>query len=236
MSTAAAAEAPLHDVRFPNESLEYRSARDTLLRAEMELRRQVEQVAALRRALPLGGRPPEDYAFDACDLSTGAKGRMRLSELFGDKPTLLAYSFMYGPTAERPCPMCTAMLDGLDGQSDHIRQRAELVMIAKSPIDRVVAFAEARGWRRFRLLSSAGTSYNADYHGEDAKGAQWPMLNVFARRDGEVRHAYATELFVAPADGGQDGRHVDMIWPLWNALDFTPEGRGSDWRPKLSYG
>jgi predicted dithiol-disulfide oxidoreductase (DUF899 family) len=85
-------------------------------------------------------------------------------------------------------------------------------------------------------LSSAKNSYNADYHAEDASGSQWPVLNVFTRDGKGIYHSYASELLFAPADPGEDRRHVDMIWPLWNLLDVTPQGRGTDFRPKLSYG
>jgi predicted dithiol-disulfide oxidoreductase (DUF899 family) len=136
---------------------------------------------------------------------------------------------------EVPCPMCTAMLDSLNGSAPHIAQRANLVVVAKSPIHRIRAFARGRGWRNLRLLSSADNSYNRDYHGEDEKGAQFPMLNVFVKSGGAVRHFWASELLFAPSEPGQNPRHVDLIWPLWNVLDFTPEGRGKDWYPKLSY-
>jgi predicted dithiol-disulfide oxidoreductase (DUF899 family) len=92
-----------------------------------------------------------------------------------------------------------------------------------------------RGWRNLRLLSSANNSYNRDYHGGDKKDSQLPALNVFARRGGKIHRCYCTELLFAPFDQGQDGRHVDLIWPLWNLFDFAPEGRGKDWHDKLSY-
>jgi len=225
----AATKRTLHDKRFPNESMKYRMARDTLLRMESELRRQVERVAALRRKLPAGGAVSQDYVFDE------GGTRVRLSELFGDKDTLVAYSFMYGPKMERPCPSCTSILDSLDGAVPHVSQRAALVAIAKSPSERIRAFAHERGWRNLRLLSSAGNSYNADYHGEGADGSQWPTLNVFTRKGGEVRHTYCSELLFTPAEKGQDHRHVDMMWPLWNVFDYTPGGRGATWRPKLAY-
>ena len=229
---SASAPAAIHDVRFPNESAEYRAARDRLLEAEMALRRQTEAVAAQRRALPQGGRVPEDYVFEEGDDAH----KVRLSELFGDKSVLLVYSYMYGPAVAQPCPSCTSILDGLDGQAPHIAQRAAIVAVARSPIARFRAFARERGWHRLRLLSSANNTYNRDYHGENAQGAQRPVLNVFTRGpDGEIRHAYASELAFAPAEPGQDPRHVDAIWPLWGALDLSPEGRGADFRPKLSY-
>jgi predicted dithiol-disulfide oxidoreductase (DUF899 family) len=228
----------IHGKRLPGESAEYRAARDRLLREEMELRRSIERVAGLRRALPSGGPVPQDYLFEegAPDLESQTVRQVRLSELFRSGWTsLVVYSFMYGPKMEVPCPMCTSMLDGLNGNAPHLAQRTNLVVVAKSPIHRIRAFARGRGWRNLRLLSSADNSYNRDYHGEDEKGAQWPMLNVFVKRDGVVRHFWASELLFAPGDPGQNPRHVDLVWPLWNVLDFTPEGRGKDWYPKLSY-
>jgi len=218
-------------MRFPNEKKAYRSARGKLLRAEIELRRDIEKVAALRRKLPAGGAVPEDYAFEEGE----PPRKVRLSELFGERDTVVAYSFMYGPKMAKACPMCTSMLDGLDGNAPHIAQRTNLVVIASSPLARIQEFARSRGWRNLRLLSSAGNSYNRDYHGEGPDGTQWPMLNVFVRRKGKIRHCYATELLAAKAEPGQNNRHVDLIWPLWNLLDLTPEGRGKDWYPKLEY-
>jgi predicted dithiol-disulfide oxidoreductase (DUF899 family) len=216
---------------FPNEPKPYRAARNRLLRAEAALRRQVEKVAALRRKLPAGGKVPQDYVFEEGDPPRA----VRLSELFGERDTLVAYSFMYGPGMDKACPMCTSMLDGLDGNAPHIAQRTNLVVIAKSPIGRILEHARARGWHNLRLLSSAGNDYNRDYRGESPDGSQWPMLNVFVRRKGAIRHFYGTELLFARTERGQNNRHVDLIWPLWNLLDFTPEGRGRDWYPKLQY-
>jgi len=216
-------------LKFPNETKQYRAARKKLLDAELALRRQVEKVAALRRKLPSGGEAVQDYAF------MSERGPLKLSELFERGNTLVAYSFMYGPQMKSACPMCTSFLDGLDGNAQHVAQRTNLVVIAKSPIERIAEYARARGWRNLRLLSSAGTSYNRDYHGENEKGAQMPMMNVFVKRAGKVRHFYGSELLYAPEDKGQNARHNDLMWPLWNLLDLTPEGRGSDWYPKLGY-
>jgi predicted dithiol-disulfide oxidoreductase (DUF899 family) len=143
---------------------------------------------------------------------------------------------MYSPEMAKACPMCTCMLDSLDGAAPHTAQHINLVVVAKSPIQRIRAIARERGWRNLRLLSSSGNSYNRDYHGESATGSQLPVLNVFTRRGGKIHHAYCTELLFAPSDPGQNSRHVDAIWPLWNLFDYTPEGRGPDWYPKLAYG
>jgi predicted dithiol-disulfide oxidoreductase (DUF899 family) len=216
-------------MKFPNEGKAYRVARDRLLGAEKALRKKVEAVASLRRTLPAGGEVPENYLFEE------EGRRTTLSELFVNGDTLIAYSFMYGSKAAKPCPMCTSMLDALNGNAGHIAGRTNLAVIAKSPIARVTEFARQRGWDKLRLLSSARNSYNLDYHGEDDKGAQLPMLNVFTRRKGVIRHFWGSELLGAKAEPGQNDRHVDMLWPLWNALDLTPEGRGKDWYPKLDY-
>lgn len=215
-------------MKFPNESPAYRRARNRLLVAEIELRRQVEKVAAQRRRLPPGGKMPKDYVFDA------ETGRVALSQLFQRGNTLVAYSFMYGPEMAHACPMCTAFLDALDGNAQHVAQRADLVVVAKSPIERIVDYARGRGWRNLRLLSSAGNDYNRDYHGEGPDGSQWPMLNVFVK-ERVVRHFWGSELIEAKVEKGQNPRHIDMMWPLWNVLDLTPAGRGTDWYPKREY-
>jgi len=226
-----------HANRFPGESARYRSARNRLLAAETELRRQVERVAAMRRKLPLGGEVPEDYVFEEGRMdSNGAVRQVKLSSLFrGRLDTLLIYSYMFGPNAPQPCPMCTSFLDSLDGAMMHLTQRANFAVAVKSPSERLQQVAQTRGWRRLRLLSSANNSYNRDYHGENPQGGQLPMMNVFARRNGKIYHCYATELQFMPPDKGQNQRHIDMMWPLWNLLDLTPEGRGTNWFPALSY-
>lgn len=225
----------LHASRFPGENAAYRKARDKLLKEEMALRRHTEAVAAQRRKLPPGGKVPEDYVFEGVDELMGVR-RVRLSELFSPgKDTLVIYNYMYGPNMERPCPMCTSMLDALEGNAHHIMQRVNLAVVAKSPLPRILSLAQDRGWRRLRLLSSANNSYNRDYFGEGEDSRQWPALNVFRKRGNAIHHFWNSELMFVPGDKGQEPRHIDMIWPLWNVLDTTPEGRGKDWHPKLSY-
>jgi predicted dithiol-disulfide oxidoreductase (DUF899 family) len=212
-------------------------ARVRSLQQEVELRRATEAVATARRELPPGGVVPQDYAFQEAG-PDGAPTDVRLSQLFAPgKDTLVIYNFMF-PRAlddEQPCPHCTSILNALDGAAQHIIQRVNFAVVAKAELSRILAHAQARGWRGLRLLSSAGNTYNRDYFGENAEEAQMPMLNVF-RRDGEaIRHFWGSELLDAPAGPGQEARHVDSIIPLWNLFDFTPEGRGTDWMPELSY-
>jgi len=240
-------------VAFPGESAEYRAARDLLLGQEIELRRAMEDVAAARRALPPGGVVTEDYVFQGKD-ADGAATDVRLAELFAPgKDSLAIYSFMFprdpgddrpGPAAgatallhlaEGPCPSCVALLDQLEGATEHATQHINLAIVAKAALPRILTFAEERGWRRLRLLSSAHNSYNRDYLAENAEGHQRPMLNVF-HRDGEtIRHFWGSELFYAPSDAGQDPRHVGTLEPVWNLFDLTPEGRPADWDEQLRY-
>ncbi len=224
-----------HSKRFPGESTRYRTARDRLLKEETDLRRHVERVARMRRKLPLGGPVPGDYVFDEGSSDNGSR-QVKLSELFRNGlDTLLVYSYMFSPQMKQPCPMCTSFLDSVEGAAVHLTQQANLAVVAKSPIGRIRQLAEGRGWRRLRLLSSANNDYNRDYHGETPEGGQLPMLNVFVRRKGKNHHFYATELQFMPPDKGQNQRHIDMMWPLWNLLDLTPEGRGDAWFPSLTY-
>ena len=238
---------------FPGESAEYRAARDRLLAQETELRRTMEAVASARRELPPGGAVPEDYVFQGAG-ADGTPTDVRLSELFAPgKDSLVIYDFMFPrdpgderpgpergqtallPLAQGPCPSCTALLDQLDGAAEHASQHINLAVVARAPLPRILAFANERGWRRLRLLSSIGNTYNRDYHGETAEGFQRPMLNVFHRNGEMIRHFWGSELFYAPTDPGQDPRHAGTIEPLWNLFDLTPEGRPADWDEQLSY-
>lgn len=240
-------------ITFPGESAEYRAARDRLLQQEIDLRRATENVAAARRALPPGGVVPEDYVFQGAD-KDGDPTDVRLSDLFEPgKDSLVIYCFMFPryhgddrpgpgsgqtallPLAESPCPSCTGLLDQLDGAAEHVAQRLNFAVVAKSPLPRILAFADERGWRRLRLLSSVGNTYNRDYLGETAEGDLMPMLNVFHRDGDTIRHFWGSELLYAPSDPGQDPRHVGALEPLWNFFDLTREGRPNDWHEQLSY-
>jgi predicted dithiol-disulfide oxidoreductase (DUF899 family) len=236
------------EMAFPGESPAYRAERERLLQLEIDLRHQMEEVAVARRRLPPGGVVPEDYVFQA-----EGPTDVRLSELFGPgRRSLLIYSFMFPrdpaddrpgprdgrtaelPVAEAPCPSCVALLDQLDRAVAHAGQHVEFAAVARAPIERVATFGRERGWRHLRLLSSATNSYNRDYHGETADGSQRPILNVFERDGGTIRHFWASEMFYAPTEQEQDPRHVGVLEPLWNMFDLTREGR-PDWDEQLYY-
>jgi len=211
-------------MNWPNESPEYRSARDELLQAEVALRRQEEAVAAQRRALPPGGEVTEDYVF------AGVDGPVRLSELFGDKDTLYLYNFMYRPgeqglPLEVPCPSCTSIIDAVDGAARHLMHSVAFVVVAKVPIARFSAWGAERGWRFAPLVSSANNTFNRDYYAENENELQRPVASVFTKHDGVIRHFWSSELMAAPTDEGEHPRHVDYMWPFWKMFDSTPAGR-----------
>jgi predicted dithiol-disulfide oxidoreductase (DUF899 family) len=218
---AAAASKP-----YPGDSVDYRRARTALLAEEIELRRHIERVAALRRTLPLGGEV-RDYGFrDENDAD------LKLADLFGEHDTLVSYTWMYGPQRKRPCPMCTAFLDALDQPSRNITQRVGFVVLGRSPVARQLAFARERGWQHLKFFQSVGDDFARDYRALGPNGDEWPALDVWVRRDGRVHHFWAGELG-GTEDPGQDPRGAPDPTPLWNILDLTPAGRGTDWYPTL---
>ena len=235
------------NVRFPGESSEYRRARNELLEAEAELRRLNEEVAAKRRALPVGGVIKEDYIFE----SAGDGSKVRFSELFKPgKNSLVIYSMMFPrwsedqragaiggktgelPLVDQPCPSCTSVVDGLEGAAFHLAERTNLVVIAKTSPDRLGAYAQERGWRSLRLLSSRNNTFNRDYHAETPDGIQLAVLNVFSRDEDGIHHRWASEMTFKSGDTSA----LDPIWPIFGVLDLTREGRGdSAAYPNLQY-
>ena len=242
------------NLSFPGESPEYRAARDHLLQEEIALRRSMETVAIARRSLPLGGLVPEDYIFDALG-PDGAPTRIKLSELFiQGRDSLVIYNFMFprypqdtrpapteGTTAQLkredgPCPSCTAFLDSLDGTAKHLEAAGlNFVIIAKAPLDRILIFARERGWHNLRLLSAANNNFKRDYHAESPEGAQLPLMTVFHRDGGQIRHFWTSEMLFTPPDPNQDPRHNGAIEQIWNIFDLTPGGRPSKWHEQFHY-
>jgi predicted dithiol-disulfide oxidoreductase (DUF899 family) len=216
-------------VRMPNESAEYRRARNALLAEEIELRRHIERVAALRRALPPGGAVRGDYRFE------GVNGPVDLAGLFGDKQTLVVYSYMFGPERERPCPMCTSLLSAWDGEARDIEQNVALAVVARSPLAKLLAFKKERGWQHLPLYTDLNGNFSRDYHAIADDGSDIPAFNVFTRRDGTIRLFWAGEMGGESADPGQDPRGAPDLMPLWTVLDSTPEGRRAKWYPSLDY-
>jgi predicted dithiol-disulfide oxidoreductase (DUF899 family) len=213
------------------ESEEYARARTALLADEIELQRSIDALAAKRAALPPGPVIEQDYRFHDPNGET-----VSLADLFGGFDTLVTYFWMYGPERERPCPMCTNLLGPLDANAIDIEQRASLVIIGRSTVERQLAFAHERGWQHLRFVQCDGDAYPLDFGGYfPDDGWEFPILAVFHKCGDEVRLFWKGEMTGEMADPGKDPRGGVDFAPLWNVLDLTPEGRGSDWYPKLAY-
>ena len=212
---------------YPNESDDYRRARNALLEQEKALIAKVKQVAEMRRALPPGGEVKKNYVFVGASDKTLGKD-VRLLELFGDHDTLLLYSYMFGPGWDNPCPSCTSLIDGFDRAAISVTQNAAFTVVARVPAKRLNEWANSRGWKTINLVSAEGSDYLADYLSQDGDDETTlePVMNVFNRKGNEIRHFWGTEL---------RGNHVDQVWPYWNLMDMTPEGR-PDWpTPPLEF-
>ena len=231
----AAAVARDNKARQPNESAEYRKAREALLAEEIELNRHIARVAAMRRALPPGGEVKGDYQFLGEASSVKGANPVGFEALFGAKDTLFVYNWMCGPRRQRPCPMCTALLSCLNGNADHIRQRIALAVVGLSPIERQVAFKVERGWDNLPMYADVNENFSRDYHAIMDDGTDTAAINVFTRKDSVIRHFWGAELGFESADPGKDPTTEPDLMVLWNVLDLTPGGRGTDWYPSITY-
>lgn len=215
---------------FKGESDSYRAARTALLAEEIEFRRHMTRLVEQRQALPPGPVVEKNYRFkDANGAEVG------LLDLFGDKQTLVSYFWMFGPQRERPCPMCTNWLGAVNGNAADIKQRVALKVLGRSPVARQVAFAQERGWHDLDFVQTVGDDYANDLGLLDDKGSDMAAIIVYKRDGDKVRLFWASEMSFEMADPGQDPRDAPDIASLWSILDLTPDGRGKDWYPKLSY-
>ena len=221
---------------LPNESDDYLAKREELRLAEIELMRQRERVAELRRRLPQGAVIP-DYAFEEgpANLNGGDTPvrTVRLSELFAiPDRALVIYHLMYGKKQTRPCPMCTAWIDGFNGVAEHVAQNVNFAIVAAGDTPTLRAHARARGWNRLRLLSAGASTFKYDLGSEDREGRQDSTVSVFTRsHDGALHHFYSAHPRMA---SDVQERGIDLLNPLWHVLDLTPQGRG-DFYTKLEY-
>ncbi|HZI46901.1 MAG TPA: DUF899 family protein [Pyrinomonadaceae bacterium] len=220
-----------------NESPEYLAKREEVRQAEIELMRQRERVAELRRALPPGAII-QDYEFVegpiALDDGDEPVRTVRLSELFtGPDRPLVIYHFMYGKRQANACPMCTAWIDGYNGVAHHVAQNIDLAIVAAADPVTLRAYARERGWNRLRLLSAGESTFKYDLGSEDRQGNQDSTISVFTRdEDGTLRHFYSGHPWLA-VDIKERG--IDELTPIWNLMDLTPQGRGK-WYASLAYG
>jgi predicted dithiol-disulfide oxidoreductase (DUF899 family) len=219
----------LRQTNLPNESEEYLLKRDELRRAEIDLRNQRERVAELRRQLPQGPAV-EDYVFEEVsgnlDTRDTPSQKIRLSELFTSPDrSLVIYHFMFGKKQTKPCPMCTAWIDGFNGVAHHLAQNLDLAIVAAADLASLRSYARTRGWSRLRLLSAGSSTFKYDLGSEDKEGNQDSAISVFIRdSDGTIRHSYTGHPWLAP---DITERGIDELTPIWNAMDLTRQGRGT---------
>jgi len=228
--TPAATLARKAKTPFPGESEAYRKAREALLAEEIEFRRHMTRLVEQRRALPPGPVITKDYRFKDANGS-----ELGLIDLFGDHDTLVTYFWMFGPQRERPCPMCTNWLGAVNGNAADIKQRVALKVFGRSTVERQLAFAAERCWRDLDFVQTVGDDYAKDIGAIDVNGMEWAAIDVFKRDGDKVRLFWAAEMAKDMADPGQDPRGAPDIASLWSILDLTPDGRGTDWYPKLRY-
>ena len=222
---------------LPNESAEYLAKREEVRLAEIELLKQRERVAELRRALPEGA-PIQDYEFlegpTSLDEGDEPINKMYLSELFtAPDRSLVIYHFMYGKKQTTACPMCTAWIDCFNGIAHHLAQNVDLAIVAAADLPTLRAHARKRGWNNLRLLSAGDSTFKYDLGSEDAAGNQDSTISVFTRdSDGTLRHFYSGHPWLAE---NIKERGIDELNPIWNVLDLTPQGRGTFYA-SLDYG
>lgn len=222
---------------LPNESAEYLKKREELRLAEIDLLKQRERVAVLRRELPKGAII-QDYEFiegpSSLAEGDGPAQKIKLSKLFTkpDRP-LVIYHFMFGKKQTKACPMCTAWIDGINGIAHHIAQNIDLAIVAAADLDTLRAHARTRNWDKLRLFSAGDSTFKYDLGSEDADGEQDSTISVFTRdADGSLRHFYSGHPWLAE---DIKERGIDELTPIWNMMDLTPQGRGQ-WYASLEYG
>jgi predicted dithiol-disulfide oxidoreductase (DUF899 family) len=218
------------------ETSEYTARREDLRLAEIDLMRQREHVASLRRQLPAGSLV-DDYVFEEGPLKLadgdGPTNSVRLSELFSSpERSLIIYHLMYGKGQDSPCPMCTMWVDGFNAVADHLAPNVDLAIAAAADVPTLRAFARSRGWDRLRLLSCGDNTFKYDLGSEDSVGAQDSAISVFSLdAAGSPHHFYTTH----PSMSDEiNQRGIDLLCPVWHLLDLTVQGRG-DWYAQLHY-
>ena len=211
--------------QYPNESAEYREARDALAVAEAALIERVKTVAALRRKLPQGGGLKENYTF-AWATADRLGESVHFDELFGDRDSLIIYSFMFGPGWDKPCPSCTSVVDGFNPFAEQVGHDAAFVVVGKAPPERIHEWAVERGWNQIKLVSGFGCTFQADYGCQTEDDRQHAKLNVFRKTDDGIFHFWGSEI---------RDNDIDMVWAYWNLMDLVPAGRPNRDGPPQSF-
>jgi predicted dithiol-disulfide oxidoreductase (DUF899 family) len=210
---------------------EHLDARRALLKAEKELTRLNDELAARRRELPWVPID-KDYRFDTED------GEATLADLVHGRSQLIVYHFMYGPDWDEGCPSCSGVADGFDETHLHLQNHdVAFTAVSRAPLDKLLAYRERMGWS-FPWVSSGRSEFNFDFNvsfteESVAKGQthnfraldgwmvdpanmpfEGPGMSAFALEDGVVYRTYSAY-----------ARGVDAMWTMWQWLDRAPVGR-----------
>jgi predicted dithiol-disulfide oxidoreductase (DUF899 family) len=215
---------------------EWQAERDKLLKEEKELTRRSDELAEKRRALPWV--PVEkDYSFETED------GTKSLADLFDGRSQLLVYHFMFGPSYEAGCTVCSSIADTLDPNAVHLRARdVTLICSSRAPLEKLLAYRQRMGWS-FDWVSTVGSEFHRDLgfmhteeelkpflegeipqavkqmaarSGIDPAGfvTEGPGLSAYALSDGAVYRTYVTT-----------ARGLEPAMAYYGLLDRTPMGR-----------
>ncbi len=218
---------------------EWQAERDELLAEEKELTRRGDELAQQRRELPWVA-VEKDYRFETAD------GEQTLADLFDGRSQLVIYHFMFGPTYEVGCPVCSSITDTLAPQVPHLKAKdTKLMLASRGPLEKLLAFRDRMRWD-IDWVSSGGSGFNGDlgFHnteeelkpflegdipatvtqnaeicGTDVAGyvAEGPGLSVYALADGAVYRTYVST-----------ARGLEVAMAFYGLLDRTPKGRHED--------
>jgi predicted dithiol-disulfide oxidoreductase (DUF899 family) len=215
---------------------EWQVERDALLKEEKELTRLGDALAEKRRALPWVA-VEQEYFFET------ERGPETLADLFDGRSQLLVYHFMFGPSYNAGCPVCSSIADTLAPQVPHLKARDTTVLLAsRAPLEKLLGYRQRMGWG-IDWVSSGGGDFNRDlgflYTEEELKPfldgeipstvvqnadmcgttvagyvAEGPGLSVYALADGTVYRTYVST-----------ARGLEPAMAYYGLLDRTPRGR-----------
>ncbi len=135
---------------------EWLNARKELQAAEEEAVLALEQLAIRRRELPAVA-VEKDYVFQ------GPDGEASLLDLFEGRTQLIVQHFMFDPSWEQGCPVCSYQADNI-GNLAHLHARnTTYAAVSRAPISKIEPFRQRMGWT-FPWYSSLGSDFNYDFH------------------------------------------------------------------------
>ncbi len=206
---------------------EWLTARKALLEKEKKFSRMRDELTELRRSLPWQ-RVDKEYSFDS------PAGKETLAELFAECSQLVIYHFMFDPTWEAGCKVCSLLGDHSDPLVAHLLHRdVTLVFVSRAPLAKLEAYRQRMGWS-FKWVSSFDSDFNWDYDvsfkQEDLdtgrayynyqEGAKFPVTegpgisSFFKDETGQVFHTYSSF-----------GRGLENFLGIYHFLDIVPKGR-----------